>query len=435
MDETIIKAAHVSKRYHYGQIGGTTLREELARWQDRVFRRDAARQDISQGSFYALHDVSFSVKKGERVGIIGRNGAGKSTLLKLISRITIPSEGTIDLYGRVASLLEVGTGFHPELTGRENIYLNGAILGMSRKEIDSKLEDIIEFSECRLFIDTPVKRYSSGMYVKLAFSVAVHLDAEIVIMDEVLAVGDQAFQGKCLDKMNEISRSEGRTVLYVSHNMATIRRLCDRVILLENGRMIYDGPVEEGVALYYGGNNIDYPARYDMDVAPRSTRSHGIELRITDFSFPNRDRAIFRSDERIRFSLRFRCARGFDCLGLSFVLQNSMGDKVGFSRSDRMLGNYAAGEIRTFSFEFDPSNLIQGDYLFYLDLFSADRFGNETVVDHPSQSIRFRLLDDASVKAARNAARNGYVKLPPLLILSGETSGEGGCSASDMYRK
>ncbi len=424
MDETIIKAAHISKRYRYGQIGGTTLREELSRWQDRVFHRDAARQDISQGSFYALCDVSFSVKKGERVGIIGRNGAGKSTLLKLISRVTIPSEGTIDLYGRVASMLEVGTGFHPELTGRENIYLNGAILGMSRKEIDSKLEDIIEFSECRLFIDTPVKRYSSGMYVKLAFSVAVHLDAEIVIMDEVLAVGDQSFQGKCLDKMNEISRSEGRTVLYVSHNMATIRRLCDRVILLENGRIIYDGSVEEGVALYYGGNNTDYPVHYDMDAAPRSTRSHGIELRVTDFLFPDRDRAIFRSDERIRFSLTFRCMRGFDCLGLSFVLQNSMGDKVGFSRSDRALGKCSLGETRTCSFEFDPSNLIQGDYLFYLDLFSADRLGNEIVVDHPSQSIRFRLRDNASGNAERNSVRNGHVKLSPLRLFSEGLLGE-----------
>ena len=195
--------------------------------------------------FLVLDDVSFEVSKGECVGIIGHNGAGKSTLLKLISRITAPTSGDIWMNGRVASMLEVDTEFHGELTGRENIYMNGAILGMKKKEIDEKMEDIIEFSECRQFIDTPVKRYSSVMYVKLAFSVAAHLDSEIMIMDEVLAVGDINFQQKCLEKMRSVATEEGRTILYVSHNMSTIRTLCNRCMVLDHGKLNFDGDAEK----------------------------------------------------------------------------------------------------------------------------------------------------------------------------------------------
>ena len=218
MDELMLEIQNVSKEYMLGQIGGTTLREELQRRRARRLRLEDPTKKIGEKEYtfgekyLALDSVSFSVKKGERVGIIGHNGAGKSTLLKLISRVTAPTSGRIGLNGRVASMLEIGTGFHGELTGRENIYMNGAILGMKKREIDAKIEDIIEFSECRKFIDTPVKRYSSGMYVKLAFAVAAHLDAEIMIMDEVLAVGDMAFQKKCLEKMSDISRSEGRSI-------------------------------------------------------------------------------------------------------------------------------------------------------------------------------------------------------------------------------
>lgn len=256
MEELMLKIDNVSKVYKLGQIGGTTFRDELQRFGAKMLKKDdptkrIGEKDYNKGElFKALNGVSFEVKKGERVGIIGHNGAGKSTLLKLISRITAPSTGEIGLNGRVASMLEVGTGFHPELTGRENIYMNGAILGMTKSEIDRKMEDIIEFSECRQFIDTPVKRYSSGMYVKLAFSVAAHLDSEILIMDEVLAVGDMAFQNKCLDKMSDVSKSDGRTILYVSHNMNTIRQLCDRCIVLEHGTVIYDGDVEQGISIY-----------------------------------------------------------------------------------------------------------------------------------------------------------------------------------------
>jgi len=256
MKNIALQVENLTKEYRLGQYGSTTLRAELERRKARRRgeedpTRRIGRKPIVPGElFTALDDVSFTVGKGERVGIIGHNGAGKSTLLKLISHITSPTSGEIGINGRVASMLEVGTGFHRELSGLENIYMNGAILGMKKKEIDEKLEEIIEFSEMRQFIDTPVKRYSSGMYVKLAFAVSAHLDSEIMIMDEVLAVGDQAFQKKCIEKMADVSGKEGRTVLYVSHNMDTIRRLCDRVLVLEKGKLIFDGDVEKGIELY-----------------------------------------------------------------------------------------------------------------------------------------------------------------------------------------
>lgn len=256
MNELMIKADNVSKRYRLGQIGSSTLYMELKKRSARrkgeedPTKRIGSRPVSKNENFLALDGVSFEIKKGERVGLIGKNGAGKSTLLKLISRITAPTGGTIGLNGRVASMLEVGTGFHPELTGRENIFMNGAILGMRKKEIESKLEDIIDFSECREFIDTPVRRYSSGMYLKLAFAVAVHLDSEIIIMDEILAVGDMAFQKKCMEKMNAVSHEQGRTIIYVSHNMLTIKKLCDRVIVLDHGKMLFDGDVDAGISFY-----------------------------------------------------------------------------------------------------------------------------------------------------------------------------------------
>ena len=200
--------------------------------------------------FWALKDISFEIKRGEAIGIIGRNGAGKSTLLKILSRITEPTKGRVEINGRVSSLLEVGTGFHPELTGRENIFLNGAILGMSRAEIKKKFDAIVEFSGVEKFLDTPVKRYSSGMYLRLAFSVAAHLEPEILIVDEVLAVGDAEFQKKCLGKMDEVSKNEGRTVLFVSHNMVAVRQLCSRLICVDGGKLVFEGEVEKGISFY-----------------------------------------------------------------------------------------------------------------------------------------------------------------------------------------
>ena len=243
MSRPIIEVHNLSKKYRLGVVGATTLREDLARVTSRLRGRE---QEAEKGEFWALRNVSFSVQPGEVVGIIGRNGAGKSTLLKLLSRITEPTSGRAVLRGRVASLLEVGTGFHPELTGRDNVFLNGAILGMKLPEVRAKFDEIVTFAEVERFIDTPVKHYSSGMYVRLAFAVAAHLDPDILIIDEVLAVGDVQFQKKCLGKMSDIA-GQGRTILFVSHNTASIQRLCQRGIWLRQGCLAHDGPVQEVV--------------------------------------------------------------------------------------------------------------------------------------------------------------------------------------------
>ena len=231
----------VSKEYTIGKQKDSSLRHAIT----SLFKGNKRKQE----SFWALKDISFDIEKGDVIGIIGRNGAGKSTLLKVLSKITQPTEGRIEINGRVASLLEVGTGFHPELTGRENIYLNGTLLGMTRKEVAEKLEEIIEFSGVCKFIDTPVKHYSSGMYVRLAFSVAAHLDPEILIIDEVLAVGDAEFQNKCLGKMKDVA-GEGRTVIFVSHDLAAVKKLCTRAVLLEKGSVIFRGPTDEVLEKY-----------------------------------------------------------------------------------------------------------------------------------------------------------------------------------------
>lgn len=252
MSDSIIKVEGLGKRYilsHEGKESYTALRDVISRKARAALRKTKTEEPLRE-EFWALKDVNFEIKRGEAVGIIGRNGAGKSTLLKILSRITEPTNGRIEIYGRVASLLEVGTGFHPELTGRENIFLNGAILGMSRAEIRSKFDEIVEFSGVERFLDTPVKRYSSGMYVRLAFAVAAHLEPEILVIDEVLAVGDAEFQKKCLGKMDEVSKKEGRTVLFVSHNMAAVENLCKKGITLKNGTVSYLGGINEAIDHY-----------------------------------------------------------------------------------------------------------------------------------------------------------------------------------------
>jgi len=260
MSDVVIRVENLSKRYmigHQRQERYVSLRDAIA---DKVksfgglFSRNGKVEDPTHEEFWAIKDVSFEIKQGDRVGIIGRNGAGKSTLLKILSRITEPTSGKISIRGRVASLLEVGTGFHPELTGRENIYLNGAILGMDRSDIKRKFDEIVAFAEVEKFLDTPVKRYSSGMYVRLAFAVAAHLEPEILIVDEVLAVGDAQFQKKCLGKMEDVAEKEGRTVLFVSHNMAAIRALCSKAILLKQGFLVQSGTSSECLSSYEGLN-------------------------------------------------------------------------------------------------------------------------------------------------------------------------------------
>src|ERR1700676_1985169 len=247
----VIQVENLSKSYRLGTIGGGALRGYAAGWLAKLQGKTDPNLQIGQEhlarlngqEFWALQDVNFELKQGEILGVIGRNGAGKSTLLKILSRVTAPTRGEVRVKGRIASLLEVGTGFHPELTGRENIFLNGAILGMTKPEIRSKLDEIVAFAGIETYIDTPVKRYSSGMYVRLAFAVAAHLEPEILIVDEVLAVGDAEFQKKCLGKIGEVSRQEGRTVLFVSHNLAAIAELTDRALLLNFGPVALDGSV------------------------------------------------------------------------------------------------------------------------------------------------------------------------------------------------
>ena len=271
---TAISVEHVTKKYRLGAIGSSTLQEDVSRWWAGLRGRpDPSRKlreehhpRLVENEFWALNDVSFDVKEGEVVGIVGHNGAGKSTLFKILSQVTAPSSGEIKLRGRVASLLEVGTGFHPDLTGRENVFLNGAILGMTQAEIRRNFDAIVAFSECEKFIDTPVKRYSSGMYVRLAFAVAAHLESEILIVDEVLAVGDAEFQKKCLGRMRCIGQ-QGRTVLFVSHSMSAVARLCSRAILFRDGEIALDAPVEQVADAYLASAHAGKPLREWPDVA------------------------------------------------------------------------------------------------------------------------------------------------------------------------
>lgn len=272
-----LKAENISKQYRLGQVGTGTLSHDLNRFwhqlrgkEDPYLKIGEANDRSTKGEseyVWSLRDIDFEIEQGDAVGIIGRNGAGKSTLLKLLSKVTKPTTGKIYTNGRIASLLEVGTGFHPEMTGRENIYLNGAILGMTRKEITRKFDEIVDFSGVERYIDTPVKRYSSGMYVRLAFAVAAHLESEILIVDEVLAVGDAEFQKKCLGKMGDVSKGEGRTVLFVSHNLSAVRSLCQKGIVLEYGRTKFVGSIDEALNRYNRSDAMGY------SIHPNSERS------------------------------------------------------------------------------------------------------------------------------------------------------------------
>lgn len=267
-----LKAENISKQYRLGQVGTGTITHDLNRFwhkvrgkEDPYLKIGEANDRTSKGSsdyVWSLRDINFEIEQGDAVGIIGRNGAGKSTLLKILSKVTQPTTGKIYTNGRIASLLEVGTGFHPEMTGRENVFLNGAILGMTRKEIKRKFDEIVDFSGVERYIDTPVKRYSSGMYVRLAFAVAAHLESEILIVDEVLAVGDADFQKKCLGKMGDVTKGEGRTILFVSHNMTAIQKLCNKGIFLAEGNLKYEGDIENTIdyylAQYYQEENTEY---------------------------------------------------------------------------------------------------------------------------------------------------------------------------------
>ena len=337
----IVRVKNVSKFYRVGESNAQyeTLRDVLARGLRAPFGRSVAREKTNGSSlapetFWALQDVTFDVSPGEVLGIVGRNGAGKSTLLKVLSRITVPTKGRVELYGRVSSLLEVGTGFHPELTGRENIFLNGAILGMKKAEIDRKFDEIVAFAEVERFIDTPVKRYSSGMHVRLAFAVAAHLDPEILIIDEVLAVGDMSFQKKCLGKISSVAR-EGRTVLFVSHNMVAVKTMCTRAILLHAGKLTEDGPPATVVNRYLGAGRV---SRAEISWANEGQAPGNSTFRLQAVRVRNSDgevTSVLTTSDPFDIEIDYLNLAPGSALGATILLFNSDGIHVLSSLSNR----------------------------------------------------------------------------------------------------
>lgn len=394
MSDVAIKIENLKKRYMLGAIGGRTLNAELQSWWARKRGKDDPNTQIGQDTsrygeaFWALNDINLEIKKGEAVGIIGANGAGKSTLLKILSRVTAPTEGDVWIDGRVASMLEVGTGFHGELTGRENIYMNGAILGMTRKEVNAKIESIIDFSECRQFIDTPVKRYSSGMYVKLAFAVASHLDAEIMIMDEVLAVGDMAFQKKCLGKMGDEAKS-GKTVLYVSHNMATIRNLCTRCIVLKKGRIVFDGDVEKAIGVYLDEDEKKLDCSYALTDEERAVYGLGRDFHLEWLKF-NKVTPVYSCKERMRFTVGFNSKKYFDDVEFFLHVFNARtGIPITLMTSEKV--DSINSEC---CFECDLNFFAEGDYYFEIGALRRLPNGEHITLDRTKTRIRFQVFRD-----------------------------------------
>lgn len=418
-----IKVSGVKKRYRLGQIGGGTLQADLQSWWARVRGKEdpntkIGEEERSRGdTFMALNGIDLTIYQGEAVGIIGSNGAGKSTLLKLLSRVTAPTKGEIDIYGRIASMLEVGTGFNGEMTGRENVYLNGAILGMTKAEIDAKMEDIIEFSEVREFIDTPVKRYSSGMFVKLAFSVAAHLNSEIMIMDEVLAVGDMAFQQKCLTKMREAAKQEGRTVLYVSHNMNTIRQLCDRCIVLDKGKVIFEGSVDDAIDVYIGVRSQSEKI-IDLTKVKRNVNNIIDGVKITEISVLDSDEWKINVGEKLRFSVKVRAEKELDSVGYRSRLVTSDGQSVSVLLAPKLF-SCKKGDVITIPLEADVSELVPGKYTLTPVLYGVNEYGGWSFYDHIDCAVVFEVVNQEGFNENMPWEQRwwGNVKLPELIDL------------------
>ncbi len=422
MEELAIRVEHVSKEYRLGAIGGATLKGEIQSKLAKIFHKEDPNLKIGEKAheknerFLALNDMSFDIKKGETVGIIGRNGAGKSTILKLICRVTAPTKGNIYLNGRITSMLEVGTGFHPELTGRENVYLNGAILGMTKAEINKKFDEIVEFSEVGQFIDTPTKRYSSGMKVKLAFAVASHLDSEIMIMDEVLAVGDVAFQNKCIDRMKKVAEEEGRTILYVSHNMATVKSLCNRCIVLSHGQVAFEGETDEAIAVYMQDENLDNTTFFDTSTTKRHPKCNKRHLLQNLHMYESKTCNIEYGDT-FPFRIEWKSENDTERLLMKMVVNGIDTTPVGVIFGGEL--KHKTG-VNSAEFTFDTSYLVPGKYTVDIILYDEDKSGSIMFYDRTT-ALRFTVEhSDKSLKLKHWFKDWGNAVLPCIEQINGD---------------
>lgn len=390
-NQTALKIENIKKKY---VIKHVTKKPDDKRERAKLalYNLTHPKQANQKEDFWALNGVNFEVKQGEKVGIIGKNGAGKSTLLKVISRITEPTDGKIEFYGKISSMLEVGTGFNRELTGRENIYLNGAILGMTRAEIDAKFDDILEFSEVGKFIDTPVKRYSSGMFVRLAFAVASHLEPDILLVDEVLAVGDTRFQKKCIQKMRSIADS-GKTILFVSHQMNTIRQLCDRVIVLKEGKVIYDGEVEGGIRLYNSEAYMEKRNHYEYKDLARMPGYNLDKAEILSLDILHNESCIYEADEPIDFKLKLK-TKVPDIGDLSFRMLIWQADETpietAFTKTFANINDVGEYEVEA---TIRNHNLAPGLYKLTLILSGGNSSSNSENLDYIYPAFVFEVLN------------------------------------------
>lgn len=413
--KAVLRLTGVTKQYRLGQVGSRTLQEDIQSWWAKIRGKEDPNSRIGQDQrlfgqrFMALNGIDLIVYKGEALGIIGGNGAGKSTLLKLLSRVTAPTDGLIDLYGRVSSMLEVGTRFNGQMTGRENIYMSGAILGMTKAEIDARLEDIIDFSEVREFIDTPVKRYSSGMFVKLALAVAAHLDSEIMIMDEVLAVGDQAFQKKCLTKMREAAEEGGRTVLYVSHNMNTIRELCDRCIVMDQGKIIFDGDVDQAVQIYMNHSVEEKEVDMNLAVKSHAGKEDVRDLEMRHLTLLEKVVPIFDSQEVLKMKFRLKINVPLSHARFRFALRTDTDQAVGNVWSEGE--NFEKkGEVEI-QYDFPLNLLAKGIYYASIGFYRMDDNGTMIRLDHITRAFRIEVTSNSGMKNWSSHAY-GNVVLP-----------------------
>ncbi|MGX7668095.1 ABC transporter ATP-binding protein [Flavobacterium pedocola] len=410
--DIILKVENISKQYRLGTVGTGTLSHDLNRWwhalwgkEDPYLKVGETNDRSSKGSsdyVWALQDINFEVHRGEVLGIIGKNGAGKSTLLKILSKVTAPTTGTIKSRGRIASLLEVGTGFNPELTGRENVYLNGAILGMTKKEIASKMDEIIAFSGCERYIDTPTKRYSSGMTVRLAFAVAAFLEPEILVVDEVLAVGDAEFQKKAVGKMQDIAKGEGRTVLFVSHNMTTINNLCKNSILLDKGRIFKTGPTAEIVPYYLSSSS-------DEEMIPKiifeekdTKRFQFLEAKLVDETGSVFSDGVVPTNQSYFFEIDYLFKDELPKCHLTLIIKNSVGEVVLFIDRSDFYQEYFVAETGRYKARVQVQNPLLKPDVYYVTLGLANQYSNAN--DHQFDILKYKIEDLSSIRSSRQGS-------------------------------